>query len=128
MREVPAFGLYFCSYDYLKDRATSFLSQVTHSTSHTWMASAFAGGCAGSLTWALVYPVDVIKTRIQTSPLTTPNSELRMLTVGRAIVAQHGVKYLFRGLGITLIRAFPVNGTIFPVYEFTLEQMTILGY
>jgi solute carrier family 25 carnitine/acylcarnitine transporter 20/29 len=134
-REIPAFGLYFASYDYIKDATNTFLSQqsgvesdpigINHS--HTWIASAFAGGCAGSITWGIVYPVDVIKTRIQTSPLTTPRSQLGMLYVGRQIVAQHGFSYLFRGLSITLIRAFPVNGTIFPVYEFALLQMSEWG-
>ena len=129
-REIPAFGLYFAVYDYMKDRANLYLAEqaglepnVNAQHSHTWIASAFAGGCAGCLSWAMVYPVDVLKTRIQTSPLTTPRSELRMLRVGRDLVAQHGWRYLFRGLGITMIRAFPVNGTIFPVYEFTLQQV-----
>jgi solute carrier family 25 (mitochondrial carnitine/acylcarnitine transporter), member 20/29 len=72
-REVPAFGLYFVTYDFLKDQANLFLSQrnadrveknATLSHAHTWLASAFAGGCAGSLTWGIVYPVDVIKSWI----------------------------------------------------------------
>lgn len=131
-REVPAFALYFATYDYLKDRTNTFLSHqmdiqgedpVGMQHTHAWIASAFAGGCAGSITWGIVYPVDVIKTRIQTAPLTTPYAKLRMLDVGRQIVAQHGWRYLFRGLSITLVRAFPVNGTIFPVYEFAIHQM-----
>jgi len=132
-RELPAFALYFATYDYLKDATNTYLSRqmgvedvdptgMQHT--HTWFASAFAGGCAGSLTWGMVYPIDVIKTRIQTAPLTTPSSELSIIHVGRQIIAQHGWRYLFRGLSITLVRAFPVNGTIFPVYEFTIHQMS----
>jgi len=127
MREVPAFGLYFSTYDYIKDTTTSLLADrvdedasVPVSNSHTWLTSAFAGGLSGCFTWAIVYPVDVIKTRIQTSPLDSPVS---FLNTGRQIVAKHGYSVLFRGLGITLIRAFPVNATIFPVYEFTLTQL-----
>jgi solute carrier family 25 carnitine/acylcarnitine transporter 20/29 len=133
LREVPAFGLYFVSYDYLKDVANEYIannmdvvptapdSPTNNDHSHTWMASAFAGGCAGCITWALVYPVDVIKTHIQTSPLNTPLRELSMFRVGQSIIQRYGIRYMFRGLGVTLIRAFPVNGTIFPVYEFTLK-------
>jgi len=72
LREIPAFGLYFASYDYLKDRANSFVLEreqqrgynglppqpALRTNTHTWLASAFAGGCAGSITWAIVYPVD----------------------------------------------------------------------
>ena len=139
LREVPAFGLYFCTYDYLKDVTNTLLIQywkddtsstntTTNMTPHTWIASAIAGGLSGSLTWAIVYPVDLIKSHIQTRSLTTPYTQLRLFHVGRSIVQQHGVKYLFRGLNITLIRALPVNGTIFPVYEFTLKQITLMGY
>jgi hypothetical protein len=133
LREVPAFAVYFATYDYIKDRTNTFLTHqmgfqgedpVGMQHTHAWIASAFAGGCAGSITWGMVYPVDVVKTRIQTAPLTTPFSQLRVMDVGRQIVAQHGWRYLFRGLSITLVRAFPVNGTIFPVYEFTIHQMS----
>jgi hypothetical protein len=59
----------------------------------------------------------------QTAPLHTPRSQLTMWHVGRKLIQQYGITYLFRGLGITLIRAFPVNGTIFPIYELTLQQV-----
>jgi hypothetical protein len=124
-------GMYFATYDYLKDRANAFLSANDPSSRthhHQWVASAFAGGCSGCLTWTFVYPVDVIKTQIQTAPLDAPRSSLRLWTVGQQIVQRHGVGILFRGLGITLVRAFPVNGTIFPVYEFTLQKIMQLGY
>jgi solute carrier family 25 carnitine/acylcarnitine transporter 20/29 len=109
-REVPAFGLYFAVYDYMKDNVNTWLarqeqqrhqqpafrtagidrtsaatmtaaavspapetpsSAVRHT--HTWMASACAGGIAGSVTWGVVYPVDVSTClpRRRTSPLAT---------------------------------------------------------
>lgn len=142
-REVPAFGLYFASYDYFKDQANSFLLEQDRrnleiagkpadaapvlSSARTWFASAISGGLSGSLTWAIVYPIDLIKSKVQTAPLDTPFRELRMWNIGRAIVEKNGFRYLFRGLGITLIRAFPVNGTIFPVYEFTLKSISSIG-
>jgi solute carrier family 25 (mitochondrial carnitine/acylcarnitine transporter), member 20/29 len=145
LREIPAFGLYFSTYDYVKDVTNNYLVQLWASdtelleevvddamaprtTTHTWIASAIAGGVSGSFTWAIVYPVDLIKSQVQTAALTTPYSELRMLPLARAMVRRHGnIQCLFRGLSITVIRAFPVNGTIFPVYEFTLKQMPLLG-
>lgn len=138
LREVPCFGLYFASYDYVKDRANKYLAQqagmdlqelqldptadLQHS--HTWLASAFAGGMAGCLTWGIAYPVDVIKSRIQTAPLNTPREDLRILSMAKKIIAERGVAYLYRGISVTLVRAFPVNGTIFPVYEWTLMRVT----
>lgn len=130
-REVPAFGLYFSIYDYCKDRVTNFLADRAGLTeeddvphSHLWVSSGLSGGLSGSFTWAIIYPFDVIKSRIQTAPIDTPLEKRRILTVGQSLVAQHGWRYMFRGLGITLIRAFPVNGIIFPVYEFTLLHLS----
>jgi solute carrier family 25 carnitine/acylcarnitine transporter 20/29 len=135
-REVPAFGLYFASYDYLKDIVHTYFDQQfrqsnggdmiqpfipTHA--QTIAASALAGGCAGCWTWLIVYPVDIIKTRIQTSPLNAPSHDLGFWRVGSSLVAKYGWKYLFRGLSVTMIRAFPVNATIFPVYEYTLVSV-----
>ena len=127
-KEVPAFGLYFSSYDYVKDTVNTILAQRLGSNatategydSHAWLASAVAGGASGCITWAVVYPVDVVKTQIQTTSLDSPVS---FVGSTRHLVARHGWSVLFRGLGITLFRAFPVNGTIFPVYEFTLNHL-----
>lgn len=136
-REVPAFGAYFAFYDYAKDRMNSFFAKQagipedqadSAYQSHTWAASALAGGTTGALTWAMIYPFDVIKTKIQTSPLDTPAAERTILNVGRNIVRKNGVRALFRGLDVTIIRAFPVNATVFPVYEYTLMQMASFEY
>ena len=131
-REVPAFAVYFSSYDFLKEQvvATSLVSPPRHtarssstSASPSWFASALAGGLAGALTWALVYPVDVIKTRIQTTPLDTPQHTLTVWRVGRQLVHQHGWRFLFRGFSMALLRAVPVNATLFPIYESTLQLL-----
>lgn len=119
----------------MKDRINSFLAEkagidaadsANPQNAHTWFASALAGGTTGALTWGLIYPVDIIKTHIQTVPMSTPVDERRIFTVANSLVQQHGWRHLFRGLNITLIRAFPVNGIIFPVYEFIL--MHIAGF
>ena len=143
VRETPAFGLYFGSYDYVKYYINSCLSTwqkrdmqstvemnaydervLDETNSHTVISSILAGGFAGAFTWILCYPVDVIKTKIQTAPLNTPSEKLGMIYVGRRIVEKHGWRQLSRGLGVTVLRAFPVNGIVFPVYEYTLIQLT----
>ena len=134
-REVPAFGFYFALYDIFKDNiqytlderdkatisSTTVAGQQPEQTKpHTWFASAIAGGLTGAFTWAIVYPFDVIKTQIQTAPIDTPRKERTIAAVTSKIIKEHGWKHLFRGLSVTCLRAFPVNGIIFPVYEYTL--------
>jgi len=130
-REVPAFGLYFAIYDLAKDRINKFLEKEVSgfvANSHTWIASALAGGLTGATTWAAIYPFDIIKTRIQTAPMDTPLSERRIWKIGKDIVRNEGLRSLFRGLNVTVLRAFPVNGIIFPVYEWTLMNVVALEY
>jgi solute carrier family 25 carnitine/acylcarnitine transporter 20/29 len=153
-REVPAFGLYFATYDFVKESVTnivssqkkmdhkivhlndassnsskidSHLSDIEQQSSQQWLASALAGGFSGALTWAAIYPFDVIKTRIQTTPLNTPIEKRRITYMFNLILKEHGIQYFFRGLGVTLVRAFPVNAIIFPVYEFILFELSQRG-
>jgi hypothetical protein len=126
-RETPAFGMYFAVYDTIKDRVESLLEEKDDdhpipSHAHAWAASALAGGISGASTWAIIYPFDVIKSQMQTSPLER-HLQKGMWTVGSDIVRAHGWRHMFRGLGVTLVRAFPVNAIIFPVYEFVLMQI-----
>lgn len=134
-REVPAFGMYFSGYDFFKDRINTIFAEhagidaseagnMEHS--HAWAASTLSGGITGALTWAVIYPFDIIKTRIQTGPIDAPLEERRIYAVARNMVQKSGVKSLFRGLNITVIRAFPVNAIIFPVYEYVLMKISEL--
>jgi solute carrier family 25 carnitine/acylcarnitine transporter 20/29 len=62
-------------------------------------------------------------------PLTEDDpSKRRILTVARNMIQQNGWRHLFRGLTVTCLRAFPVNGIIFPVYEYVLMQVCALEY
>jgi solute carrier family 25 carnitine/acylcarnitine transporter 20/29 len=136
-REIPAIGSYFSSYDIVRDYIDRRIIQMNvkggsnsasdHGTSKlsasSILASSLAGGVSGALSWVIVYPVDVVKSRIQTTPLDAPSSSFRLLTVTQNIIVQLGWRALFRGLGVTVIRAFPVNGVIFPIYELTLSSL-----
>ena len=58
----------------------------------------------------------------------TDPSQRRILNVTRNIIQQNGWRQLFRGMTVTCLRAFPVNGIIFPVYEYVLMQVCALEY
>ncbi|KAF8978628.1 hypothetical protein BGZ52_005836, partial [Haplosporangium bisporale] len=65
LRDAPGYGVYFLGYEGLK----RFLDVPAGETGgiNTWKLL-FAGGVAGTLSWASIYPLDVIKTRLQTQP------------------------------------------------------------
>jgi len=119
LRQSLGFSVYFASYDTIKDHLRYHLG-----SEHVWLSSILAGGISGSVSWSVVYPLDYIKSRIQAIPLsTTTTSELSILSVAKNTIQQQGWKSLYRGLGITVLRAFPVNGIIFPTYELCLSML-----
>jgi hypothetical protein len=124
-REVPSFAIYFSVYEYVKGFLNHRMSYEKDGIlyENTWFSSVIGGGVSGCISWACIYPLDVIKTRIQTAPMQVPASDLRVINVGRNLVREYGWRILFRGVDITLLRAFPTNCIIFPVYEFTLSQL-----
>ena len=54
-------------------------------------------------------------------------SERSMAYVASDVIRKHGYSAMYRGFGVTILRAFPVNGIIFPVYEWTLEALKRWG-
>ena len=97
------------------------------------------GGFAGVVTWASIFPLDVIKTRVQTQILqpepvrggeqqTLLHAEGRRMHMGAIQVAQHayqteGAGVFFRGLGICSVRAFIVNAVQWAVYEWMMRLL-----
>ena len=117
LRQAPGFGVYFAVYEPVKEY---FLQNGEQSI---YFSSILAGGFAGSLSWAVIYPIDVIKSRVQTAPLDAPWSQRSMAAITRRIFEINGGRSLYRGVVLTVIRAFPVNAIIFSVYELSLEHL-----
>ncbi|KAG0357457.1 mitochondrial carrier domain-containing protein [Gamsiella multidivaricata] len=81
LRDAPGYGVYFLSYEGLK--RVLEIPQGETGGINTWKLL-FAGGLAGTLSWASIYPLDVIKTRLQTQPhlvVTDPYGSMRSLPI-----------------------------------------------
>ena len=77
--------------------------------------AALAGGFAGATAWLFVYPLDVVKSRIQVQ-VAESNGKPRAAAISAAFSAftdasREGA--LFRGLSAALARAFVANGALF---------------
>ena len=66
-----------------------------------------------------MYPLDLVKTRVQSLPHDCRKCKQGMARVGSDIVRRHMWRGLYRGFGITIARVFPVKWIIFPEYEMT---------
>ncbi|XP_030753270.1 mitochondrial basic amino acids transporter [Sitophilus oryzae] len=114
LREVPAFATYFVSYEMLTRRDDNLpISTLTMLT---------AGGLAGVISWALVYPVDVLKSRYQIDGIKSTKYTSSYNCLVQSIKGE-GIGCLFAGLTPTLIRAFPVNAVTFTVVTWTMKLL-----
>lgn len=79
------------------------------------------GGIAGVATWASVFPLDMVKTRLQAQPMEIRSPEnqrlldsqsrqtLSTFQVAKEAYRAEGLKAFYRGLGVCSVRAFIVN-------------------
>ncbi|CAN0374266.1 unnamed protein product [Ectocarpus sp. 12 AP-2014] len=122
IRDTPSMGLYFASYEAVKERLESrwgFGEQAS---------SFWAGGLAGALSWFVIYPFDVVKSVQQaTADPMDPNTRSMTAcfrhvykTAGGGVP---GVRRFFRGVSTTVVRAVPVNAAIFPTFEWTVKVL-----
>jgi solute carrier family 25 carnitine/acylcarnitine transporter 20/29 len=129
LRQTPSFAAYFPAYYILKEHIGEFYSSSTNNIDNNkdslWWSSALAGGLAGCLSWMIIYPIDAVKSRIQSLPVDATAKERSFLRISRNISQNEGFARLTfsRGLTVTLLRAFPVNATIFFVYESVNQRL-----
>ena len=96
-REVPAFGLYFSSYEVLVNAGKGRWKNST-----PWVFA--SGGLAGIVSWVFTYPIDVLKSRIQADHFGSAAQYRSTMQCLRASIASDGFGVLFRGMGSTVIR------------------------
>lgn len=80
-----------------------------------------AGAVGGLTLWTIIFPADVIKSRIQIG-----NINASMLSVGARIIREEGVLALYNGLKPTIVRTIPATAVLFVVYEYSKKFLTDL--
>jgi solute carrier family 25 (mitochondrial carnitine/acylcarnitine transporter), member 20/29 len=103
-RDSPGSAAYFATYEYIKRSLTpkDASGNVTGELSLTAVIT--AGGAAGVAMWIPVFPIDTVKSRLQSAD--------GRPTIGgtiRSIYASGGVRAFFPGFGPALARAIPAN-------------------
>lgn len=134
LRQSISLSVYFPTYHAIKEAINKRTNNSTgiindkYNQQHLW-SSVLAGGLAGCISWTIIYPIDVIKSRIQASPTTldTTNTSIRCIASNIISSAANSsrsnnnfirtIKAFTNGWSITMFRAFPVNATIFCAYE-----------
>lgn len=108
IRNIPAFGAYFGCFEYMRRALTPPGEKPT-----LW-ASFVGGSAAGLGFWASVYPLELIKSRMQADASDKAQRQYRsFMHCLRTTLAQEGVRGTFKGFVPCVTRAVPVNGAIF---------------
>lgn len=114
LREVGGTAVWFAAYE----ESAIFLNNVYPQGSQTLNLLA-AGATAGFLFNLSMFPIDTIKSNIQTHDITSGLQN--RLSFAEALKSQlakkGGPRNLYNGLSITLVRSIPANAAIFYVYE-----------
>ncbi|KAI9161115.1 hypothetical protein LWI28_014539 [Acer negundo] len=117
LRDAPAHGVYFWSYEYIREQLHPGCRKNCQENVRTMLV---AGGLAGVSSWVCCYPLDVVKTRLQAQ--TQSSQKYRgIIDCFRKSVEAEGYGVLWRGLGTAVSRAFVVNGAVFSAYEIALR-------
>ena len=75
-----------------------------------------SGGLAGIATWTLLYPVDLVKTKIQSDSLDNPKYKNSVDCFRQMLKEGKGIKSFYLGFDIMIVRAFFVNACGFVAF------------
>ncbi|QSZ34492.1 hypothetical protein DSL72_006086 [Monilinia vaccinii-corymbosi] len=78
---------------------------------------ALAGASAGMSYNFLFFPADTIKSRMQTTSTSSTAARKTFMQEGALLWKQHGLKGMYRGCGITVVRSAPSSAFIFMIYD-----------
>ncbi|KAI8145511.1 mitochondrial carrier domain-containing protein [Fennellomyces sp. T-0311] len=121
VRDTVGTGVYFGGYE-----TTKFLLSGPERTAGP-MTQFLAGGVCGILCWLAVFPIDLVKSLMQKEILAPNPSYRNTMDCVRDIYGTRGLAGFYRGIAVTLIRAFPIHSLNFLVYEQTLVLMRYLS-
>lgn len=120
LRESHGCGVYFLTYEALI--ANELHKGVSRTEIPTWKLCLF-GATSGTTLWLMIYPLDVIKSVMQTDSLLQPKQGKNMLQVAKTIYSTRGLSSFFKGFGPTMLRAAPANGATFATFELAMRAL-----
>ena len=122
LREAQAYGMWFLSYEFMMRQAIRVQHKERKDITTPWLL--LFGAAAGDILWLASYPLDVIKSKIQSDRF-GPNSTYggKIGPVIKEITAKEGWRGFWRGIGPALVRAIPCSAATFTTVEYVLRWL-----
>lgn len=122
IREGHGMGAYFLAFEALVEHDMKS-NNVQRKDIPGWRLCLY-GACAGYAMWFTAYPIDVVKSKLQTDALDPTKQQYKgMLDCFKKIYIQNGIKGFFKGFVPTILRAAPVNACTFYVFELVIRYL-----
>ena len=118
LREIPAYFFYFSAYEV----ASSLLAGSVPEA----LLPLIGGAAAGAASWVPVYPIDVVKTSLQ-SETGAAGGGGSAIDVTKALYRQGGMQIFWDGISPKLARAVVNHAVTFFVYEQTCAAWLAWG-
>ncbi|KAJ5679793.1 hypothetical protein N7462_008037 [Penicillium macrosclerotiorum] len=138
-RDSIGYGFYFWSYELCKRLMTA----ENETSRQAGFKILLCGGIAGIVTWGSIFPLDMIKTRLQAQTmhdhsfarisgenqtlLRHPQRAMNTIQITQEVYRTEGMGAFYRGVGICSVRAFIVNAVQWAAYEWLMKSLNSSG-
>jgi len=122
-REASGYGAYFWTYEKLMQREVA--QKGIRRDQVNPAKTVLFGAASGYALWAVIYPIDMIKSRMQTDGFSPATGQKYKSTLDcvRTTWRTEGIKAFTRGLTPTLIRSPFANGATFLGFEMAMRVL-----
>lgn len=124
-RNIPGCIIYFYSYDQLSRSLVTYSHKNDpnfryDSSKRSTFQVLLSGGLAGLFYWISIFPIDVIKSNMQSDASEPSQRKYKNFfhTVSK-LYSERGLQTFYKGLSPCLVRSFPTNAATFFAYELT---------
>ncbi|KAI0458838.1 mitochondrial carrier domain-containing protein [Xylaria acuta] len=122
LREAQAYGLWFLAFEWMMS-ADAARNGIARNEVPAYKVALY-GGLAGEALWLGSYPLDVVKSKMQTDGFGQNMRYKSMRDCFSQTWRAEGMRGFWKGIGPTLLRAMPVSAGTFAVVEATMRAIS----
>ncbi|ODQ65780.1 hepatocellular carcinoma down-regulated mitochondrial carrier protein [Nadsonia fulvescens var. elongata DSM 6958] len=123
LREGQAYGVWFLTYEFVINQLIKRSPPGTERKDLPAWKLAASGALAGEALWLSSYPLDVIKSRLQSDGFGPDRKYTSAWAITKKTYSKEGLRAFWKGLGPTLARAVPASAGTFMTVELAMRVL-----